>query len=166
MRKLYTIIDLDNCIADDGWRIRHIDWSPGVKPFVKYHRYHSLSGFDNVGNRWLYDDAVQRGAVIVFTGRPVIYRELTLEWIRRNFQEVPEILIMRNNDDHRPAVELKTSMLRCLWHYSVEPDQIYAAYDDHADIVAMYAAAGLHAFRKAIHDLSAYEAPRNKEHAT
>lgn len=156
MKKLYTIIDLDNCIADDGWRIRHIDWSEGIKPFVRYHRYHSLSGFDAPGNRHLYDDALVRGEVIVFTARPVLYRELTLEWLRRNFEREPEILIMRNNDDHRKSVELKASMLRCLWHYDVAHESIYAAYDDHAEVVAMYAAAGLHAYVKSIHDISAY----------
>ena len=37
----FIILDLDNCIADDQWRISRINWQH-KDPMRRYHDYHSL----------------------------------------------------------------------------------------------------------------------------
>src|SRR5579862_9309588 len=97
------ILDLDNCIADDGWRIRYINWKhPDL--FVRYHQYHSLSPWDQIGNRELFQSTPHR--VFILTARPVLYREMTEEWLRRNGVTYAAML-MRNNHDTRHGVALK-----------------------------------------------------------
>lgn len=152
----YVILDLDNCIADDGWRIPKIRWQH-KEPLLRYHAYHSLSGFDRLGNEDLFAGA--HHDVIVFTARPVHYAEITEEWLRRNNVTVRH-LIMRNNDDHRPSVELKRHMLHWLPElYGVAWKEIVAAYDDRQDVVDMFRKHHIEAYVRCIHDQCAYTAP-------
>lgn len=160
------IVDLDNCIADDAWRIPRIDWKQ-QSPFDRYHNYHLLAGFDACAN-----DDILVGArnnvdrVIVFTARPVAYRAITEEWLRR--KRVPyEHLVMRNNNDHRPSLELKRTMLHWLPElYGVPWRCIVAAYDDRQDIVEMYRKHHISAYLRAVHDVCAYTPPKSEpQHA-
>ena len=68
------ILDLDNCIADDSWRIPKINWA-AEDPLNRYHDYHSLSGFDTAHNHDLYINT--RCDIVIFTARPIMYRALT-----------------------------------------------------------------------------------------
>jgi hypothetical protein len=98
------ILDLDNCIANDAWRIPKINWQK-ENPLDRYHDYHSLSGFDELGN----GDILTRhelAEIVIFTARPVLYRAVTEEWLRRNGVNY-EYLVMRNNNDHCHSLELK-----------------------------------------------------------
>ena len=157
-----VIVDLDNCIADDAWRIPRIDWQK-KDPLERYHAYHSLSAFDEVANTDIFDRAGFE--VIVFTARPVLYRPATEEWLRRN--GVPfKHLIMRNNTDHRPSVELKRQMLFWLPElYGVQWKDIFAAYDDRPDVVDMFRRNGVDAYVRSIHDVCAYTAPEREKQA-
>jgi hypothetical protein len=153
----YVILDLDNCIADDAWRVPHINWQK-KDPLERYHEYHSLSAFDAVGNADLF--AGHHHEVIVFTARPVLYSAVTQEWLRRNGVPVKH-LIMRNLGDHRPSVELKRHMLHWLPElYDVPWGEIVAAYDDRPDVVAMYAKHNIPAHERSIHDVCAYTPPQ------
>lgn len=154
-----VIVDLDNCISDDAWRIPRIDWSK-KNPLERYHEYHSLSAFDDFVNTDIVTRPGQR--VIVFTARPVLYRAITEEWLRRN--EVPfDHLIMRNNDDHRHSMELKREMLHWLpEHYGVGWKSIVAAYDDRQDVVDMFRRHNIDAYVRAAHDVCAYTDPRKE----
>lgn len=159
----FIIVDLDNCIADDAWRIPHINWQKS-DPMERYHDYHSLSGFDRVGNIDLFEKHFD-AKIIVFTARPVHYATLTKEWLRRS--KIPyEYLVMRNNNDNRHSLELKQTMLSWLPHiYGVPLSEIVAAYDDRPDVVAMYSRAGLNAEKREIHNICAYTKPKTKEPA-
>lgn len=157
----YVIIDLDNCIADDAWRIPHIHWQKS-NPMERYHDYHSLSAYDQAGNSFLYDNA--QGEVIVFTARPVLYAPITHEWLRRNGVNAKHV-IMRNNNDHRSSLELKRHMLHWLPElYGVTWSEISAAYDDRPDIVEMYRKHGIWAHECRIHDACAYTPPVQDVH--
>lgn len=141
------ILDLDNCIADDAWRVPFIDWkAPSI--WRRYHKYHSLAAFDRCGNRRLlsFDEPTA-----IFTARPIWYRELTEEWLARN--DVPyQHLLMRNNEDERPSTALKLTQLRwLLQHYGVNIGEITVAYDDRPDVVGMYLAEGIRAEVAFIH---------------
>lgn len=153
----YIILDLDNCIADDAWRIPKINWQK-ADPLERYHDYHSLSGFDCLGN----EDILQRhrlDEIIIFTARPVHYSALTQEWLRRNGVDY-DYLVMRNNNDHCPSLELKRKMLHWLPDiYDIPLDRIIAAYDDRPDVVAMYKQEGILSFQREIHNVCAYTKP-------
>ena len=156
----YVILDLDNCIADDAWRIPKINWQKS-NPMERYHDYHSLSGFDRLGNQ----DILTRhesDEIIIFTARPVLYSALTQEWLRRNEVNY-EYLVMRNNNDHRPSLELKRTML--MWMpdvYGIPLEDIVAAYDDRPDVVEMYRKYGIDAHKRELHNVCAYTPPHKE----
>lgn len=159
----HIIVDLDNCIANDAWRIPKINWQKS-NPMDRYHDYHSLSGFDEVGNMDIF--AEHPGAVgIVFTARPVLYHAVTQEWLKR--KGVPfEYLVMRNNNDHRPSLELKRTMLKWMPDvYGIPLEDIVAAYDDRPDVVEMYRTYGIMSHKRELHNVCAYTNPNVKEPA-
>ncbi len=159
-KQKYRIVDLDNCVADDGWRIKNIAWGR-KEPNAKYATYHSLCGFDEAHNADLFWRAGEQA--IIFTGRPCAVRAITVEWLRRH--NMPYVhLIMRNNDDHSPSVALKSKMLSWLWStYGIELEQIANAFDDHQPIVDMYKSFGIPAHQLKIHSLDAYTNPFTQE---
>jgi hypothetical protein len=154
-----VIVDLDNCISDDSWRIPHINWQKS-NPLERYHDYHSLAAFDRIGNEdIIFSARAGVDQVVIFTARPVMYRAATEEWLRRN--NVPfKYLIMRNNNDHRPSLELKRSMLHWLPElYDVPWHSIVGAYDDRPDVVEMYRKHHMPGYLRSIHDVCAYTPP-------
>lgn len=159
--KEHIIVDLDNCISNDGWRIPKIKWDK-FDPSARYHDYHSLSGFDEVANLLIFDQHPQ-ASTIIFTARPVFYRAVTEEWLKR--KKVPyEYLVMRNNHDFRSSVQLKQTMLEWLPDiYDINLDQIVAAYDDLPEVVEMYRKHGIIAHTCEIHSVCAYTNPNLKE---
>ena len=154
----FIIVDLDNCIADDAWRIPKINWSKPT-PMARYHDYHSLSGFDEIGNLRIFDEHADCGPII-FTARPALYQALTREWLARR-GVFYERLLMRDNDDHRDSLELKRAMLLGLPEfYGIALEAIAAAYDDRQDIVEMYRSYKITAHRLEIHNVCAYAPPK------
>lgn len=154
-----VIVDLDNCISDDSWRIPHINWQKS-NPLERYHDYHSLAAFDQIGNEdIIFSARAGVDQVVIFTARPVMYRAATEEWLRRN--NVPfKYLIMRNNNDHRPSLDLKRSMLHWLPElYDVPWHSIVGAYDDRPDVVEMYRKHHMPGYLRSIHDVCAYTPP-------
>lgn len=151
----YVILDLDNCIADDAWRIPRINWSK-KDPGARYHVYHSLAAFDRPGNEDLFSDGSE---AIIFTARPALYRPATEEWLRRH--NVPfKHLVMRNNNDHRKSVDLKREMLHWLPElYNIAWSSVAAAYDDREDVVEMFRRNHINAHVRAIHGVCAYTNP-------
>lgn len=153
----FVIFDLDNCIADDAWRIPKINWQKS-NPMERYHDYHSLSAFDRLGNQYVLQKH-RLDVVVIFTARPVHYSALTQEWLRRVGVDY-EYLVMRNNNDHCPSVELKRKMLSWLPEiYDIPLDKIVAAYDDRPDVIAMYKEQGIPASQLEIHNVCAYTKP-------
>ena len=149
------ILDLDNTIANDGWRIKKINWKQN-DPFLRYHDYHSLSAFDAVGNADLFKN---KHEIIVLTARPVFYRSITEEWLRRVGVDVM-FLLMRNNGDHTHSRELKREQLHSLFtHYGVKKTDIFCAYDDREDVVQMYREEGIVSQRRWIHEVCSYTKP-------
>lgn len=155
----FIILDLDNCIADDEWRIPRINWQH-KDPMRRYHDYHSLSGFDRAGNKDLFQKT--KHDIIILTARPVHYAPITMEWLNRQHIK-PFALIMRNNDDHVPSVDLKRKQMGWLTHlYNIDVKDIVCAYDDRMDVVEMYLQHGVIAEVRSIHDTCSYTNP-NKE---
>jgi hypothetical protein len=153
------ILDLDNCISDDAWRIRYINWSE-ENPLRRYHDYHLLAGFDRVGNQELFINTPHN--IIVLTARPLMYRAITEEWLRRA-RIVPAVLMMRDNDDHQHSRDLKRQQLKFVMErYSVPAEAIACAYDDRPDVIDMYRELGVAAEVRFIHDQCAYTNPNQR----
>lgn len=159
----FIILDLDNTIADDGWRIPHIDWKQ-PDPTLKYHKYHSLAPFDECGNRHLFESQLAAvNNIVIFTARPVQHMLQTEEWLKRqgvNFAA----MYMRNNNDHRPSADLKMAQLGwMLSDFEACVGDVFGAYDDRPEVIEAYQRAGIkYAQRVKIHDACAYTNP-NKE---
>jgi hypothetical protein len=130
----YRLLDIDNCISNDGWRIPLIDWSC-KDPFHRYHEYHIRAPFDLLGNAGLIHPMVK---LVFVTSRPVLYRGHTTEWLARRGISFDHLL-MRNNDDHRTSVDVKRWQVQQLvLHYGIPLRNILDAYDDRQEIVDMY----------------------------
>lgn len=144
MNNNVTIFDLDNCLADDGWRIALIDQFEDDN-WKKYLRYHLMSPCDEPANVERLPPHPQR--VAIFTARPVFFFAQTRDWLRRVGIE-HNWLLMRNNDDLRGALAVKRTQLA--WFTSGDYEEvsitnIVRAYDDREDIVEMYRAQGIEA---------------------
>lgn len=154
-----TILDLDNCIANDEWRIQHINWSE-TNPTARYHTYHGLAAFDEPGNTDLFNVFVPHD-IVIFTARPSFYEAPTAEWLRRNGVNF-KALFMRPNNNHTHSKELKRTFLTALINeFGVNPGDIFRAYDDREDVVEMYKKLGIPAEVRKIHDTCAYTKPSN-----
>lgn len=142
------ILDMDNCISDDGWRLKFIDDSLPVE--TRWNEYHAQCAMDRPANG---PELLCKGhTVIISTSRPDIYRAHTINWLAR-VNVFPWIVMMRKNDDHSPSVVVKERNLRALRDaYEVRLDAITMAFDDRADIIEMYKRNGVPATRLWIHD--------------
>lgn len=136
----YIILDLDNCISDDQWRLPYIRRTMRDDDPFKYYDYHSCCAFDQSANRHLF---LRSFNVIVFTTRPQIFRAVTQEWLTRH-DVLFEYLLMRGEGDFSPGVNVKRNhLLNLLATTPVTKENIFCAYDDRAEIVDMYLQEGL-----------------------
>jgi hypothetical protein len=150
------ILDIDNCIADDKWRIPRINWQV-EDPLNRYHDYHSLSAFDNAHNHDLYINTLCD--IVIFTARPIMYRALTEEWLRRHGVGY-QMLMMRDMEDHSPSTELKRKQLMALFNNTdIKAGDIVGAFDDRPDVVQMYKEFGIPAAVRSVHEVCAYTPP-------
>lgn len=146
--KRFIILDLDNCIANDAWRIPLIRWDK-TDLTERYDDYHAASYLDEPGNQHLYRGTGLQCAI--FTARSDIYMDQTAEWLTVN--GVPwRYLIMRKEGDRLPSPELKSMQLDSFLetHHKFE---IEMAYDDRPDVIAMYKRRGVKAERRWIHEV-------------
>lgn len=165
----FVIFDLDNCLADDEWRIPLIAWHESDID-KRYDAYHRASGADNPVNVAAFVEALGRATdrgerialPIFFTARPAKYRDQTARWIETRLGADCYVLITRNNGDHRRSADVKRCMLDDLHHYGIEMQQVEQAFDDREDIVAMYREAGIPAEVLKWHDTCAMTPPKTQ----
>lgn len=158
------ICDIDNCLADDGWRIPKINWHKTGDE--RYEDYHSLSGFDSpvrhvngsVLPLWSGD------RIVFMTARPVLYRALTEHWLKTIARVAPGFhLLMRPNGHRGSSPHVKQMQLGWLFdpnsNHGVRKEDIVMAYDDHQGVVDMYRSHGIPAVRHFIHSVDAFHDP-------
>lgn len=151
------ILDLDNCIANDAWRIPFIDWNE-KEPFKRYHKYHSLAAFDMVGNHDLFSKHF--GAIVILTARPEIYRHTTEHWLRVHGIGALHVVMRQPSHEGLPSFILKERQLLDFLQINQLPlSAIECCYDDRSDIVNMYRELGFNAEVRRIHDICAYTQP-------
>jgi len=161
---MIKIFDLDNCIADDAWRASKIRFTE-EDLFLKYHDYFSLSAFDELANT----RPLEHSQWIVISARSELYRQITIEWIRRKTQQaqypgvihMPLAIYLRQHDDHRPAVEIKRDIAKMILDTLTVPPII--AYDDRPEIVEMYESLGIKACVLQINDPNIIYDPKSHE---
>lgn len=154
----YILLDLDNCVSDDNWRLDTIN-PMGLNSFDKYHKYHMLAPFDRCGNRHLFMGEGYQGPlgnkeqIVVITGRPLIYHVPTAMWL--NVHEIPAThLLMRPEDlEGVSAPALKIELLTRFLSLTGETfESVKIAYDDRQDVIDMYRTFGIKAERVFIND--------------
>ncbi len=162
MNRKVVIFDIDNCLSDDSWRIRLINWQePDLQ--LRYHAYHCGLVLDKPANLHVLEQWAEC-RIALLTACPVRYRALREAWLREHGVRF-DWLLMRNNNDHRKSVAVKRTQY--LWLTSGEYDgvtsaDVIAAYDDREDVLDMYRFVGVpHVHLLKIHDTDAYAAPAN-----
>jgi Domain of unknown function (DUF6378) len=142
----YYVFDIDNCVADDMHR----------RPLLAegYDAYHSKHIDDDYHHSDVLSAARASGAAIIWlTGRTVKYRSSTEMWLhQKGLWGISDELLMRKNDDFRKSSEFKVAVLgRHLSMNGVPHSDIIMCYDDRAEVVEAYRAAGYKAEVLAIH---------------
>lgn len=154
-----VIWDIDNCLADDAWRIAFIEHDAPT-PSERYRKYHALCGFDKPGNQHEFRTSTMQGEVPLFiTGRPESERAKTAIWLRTHIDpDRAPLLLMRGNGDERPSVDVKLALLTAeLQRMSLLRPRVVRAYDDRHDILQMYRDMfDIDARHLAIHSIDAY----------
>jgi uncharacterized HAD superfamily protein len=146
-RRRKVIFDLDNCIADDEWRLHMIRGESESDNFQRYREYHENCG-DDVCRIPVSDDRqsthymIMSGEydVVIITARPVEYSDLTEEWLLRNGIEYTHLL-MRQKGDFRSSIMVKFDAIVKTNDLRVE--DIELAVDDRLDILNMYSQFGI-----------------------
>lgn len=142
------IVDLDNCISDDNWRLNRIKREE-QNMHLRYHDYHIACSEDELRNQHIFESGY---SVAILTGRPTTYLAQTVEWLACHGVKFDHI-IMRNRYDYSNSVSLKRKMLWWLQkYYDVHKSDIVCAYDDRYDIVEMYIEEGIKAEVLSIHN--------------
>lgn len=161
-----VVLDLDNCCANDAWRIPYIEWHKTGD--ARYHIYHALAmhdenDFDTIAR------TLQRNVIdpdfarfFVLTARGNAYRRTTQLWLEDHCSWPIEAILMRNNGDHRHSEQLKAEQLHMLFaHHGVS--EVAIAFDDRQQVLDAYRATGLPVkttVLHAIHDVCAYTGPQ------
>lgn len=153
-KKRKVIVDLDNCISDDEWRLHMIRGESEPDNFQRYREYHENCGDDVC--RMSTDRHNGRGEVtlpsvyelmtsgdydvVIITARPVEYSDLTEEWLLRNGIEYTHLL-MRQKGDFRSSIMVKFDAIVKTEDLLIEDIEI--AMDDRLDILNMYSQFGI-----------------------
>lgn len=135
---MIAVIDLDNCISDEGWRHHHAISN------AEHHwdHYHRECYRDRPANLHIVKQLVTNGyEIVVFTARPTYYMDETVSWLNEhsiNFKR----LYMRPMHNFESSVAVKKLMLDQL-RAEFGQDCVKVALDDRLDILEMYADSGV-----------------------
>jgi hypothetical protein len=128
-----VLVDLDHTLSDAFWR------DPLLGKWEEYH----AAGMDDkpIGFvKQIIDMAHGSGCdIVAVTARPEWNRQMTVRWMIQH--DVPiDVILMRADDDHRPSVEVKRSLVT-----EAFPDLsvIEFVLEDRDDCVAVYKQLGL-----------------------
>lgn len=129
-----AVFDIDGVLADVSHRLHHLDARP-----QRWERFFATADRDPLlveGAERLRAALVDHD-VIYLTGRPERNRRLTERWLRHHGLPTRPLL-MRPDDDHRPARWMKREALRTL----AATRDIVSVLDDDPAVVAVLEADG------------------------
>jgi phosphoglycolate phosphatase-like HAD superfamily hydrolase len=123
-----AVFDVDGVLADVRHRLHHVERRP--KDWPAFFAAMGDDGPLDVGIALAHDQAASGHAIVYLTGRNESYRRLTLDWMRRH--GLPDgRLVMRRDDDRRPARQFKPQALRRL----AREGTVVAVVDDDPAVV-------------------------------
>ena len=127
----YIIVDLDNCISDDKYRRKWLE-AEGMNRKDQLALYHINCIYDN----YHPIEFTEENQLIIFTGRPEIYRKFTKKWLKV-YDIKYKGLYMRPKENYDKSPELKEKMLMSLLEFDPIAE-IVMVYDDRKEILDMY----------------------------
>ena len=141
-RRPYILVDIDHTVSNSFWR----DPMIGVN---SWDEYHAASVHDQPIHdiKYLLDAVYVAGAFtpLGFTARPAKWRKLTADWLLVNQIRFDEIL-MRPDDDYRPAPEIKMALAVERFGNNIAKDVAFIM-DDREDVCAAFRAIGVTAMQ-------------------
>ena len=143
---MIRIIDLDNTISDDEWRLEYIKEKAG-NPDEMYDLYHSLCTWDLPYHKKLYEG---RDDIAIFTSRPEKFEERTQRWLARWGISWAQ-LFMRPEGNLQSSPVLKMSFFYQLM--AIEkyvPMRDFEIFDDRLDVIKLFKMKGINANLKQI----------------
>lgn len=133
---VFTVFDIDGVVADVSHRLHHL--APRQRDWYGFHAAADRDPVLSTG-RALAEQAAVDGDIVWLTGRPAWTRELTRTWLEAS--DLPEgPLLMREDDDHRPARVLKLSVVRRLDRD--RPGELITVVDDDPAVIDTLTDAG------------------------
>lgn len=131
-----VIVDIDGTLSDTTHRIHHV-----TGPNRDWGAFFAAMGDDPVHEpiRDVVGSLDRDFDILLCSGRPETYRDVTVEWLNRHGIEWAR-LYMRPADDTRPDHIVKAQLLRGMRKDGFEP---YLVIDDRPTVVAMWREQGL-----------------------
>jgi hypothetical protein len=132
------VMDIDGTVADDRHRLN-------LRGAIDWDAYHSLAEEDlpNHGPINLINKMTEIGCVVVLiSSRPESTRNLTNKWLLIN-KVMAGHLLMRANDDWRPAPIIKVEMLNEFTKRAGGLLPVDMAFDSRDDVCEAYRSIGL-----------------------
>ncbi len=133
------LVDIDHTLSNAFWR------DPMIGT-VSWDEYHQSSRQDAP----LHDmiDIVEALSlnfnIVGFTARPAKWRKLTMEWCILHGVNLDELL-MRPDDNYRPAPELKLELVNA--RFPNPKEEVAAILDDREDVIAAFKGIGITALQ-------------------
>ena len=138
-----AIVDIDGTISDARHRLHFVLQRP-----KDYEAFHSRCGEDPVipSVRRVVSALSELFKVVLVTGRPDTYRDITMDWLDSNAVIYDE-LHMRPAGDTSPAAQFKS---RVLFELVSKGHEIFLAIEDQQSVVDMWRANGVHCLQTAV----------------
>ncbi len=134
---MIAVFDIDGVLADATHRQHHLERRP--KDWDAFFADVGADGLLIQGRALLREFAVGHD-VVLLSGRPERTRQDTEAWLARHDIEVSR-LVLRADDDYRPAARLKADLVRRVG----SPDEIVVVVDDDLAVVTALDALGYRA---------------------
>jgi len=137
MTREAALFDLDGTLCDTS-AIVHLTQGPDRD----YRAFHAASAGcpPDAAVRAALEDARRRGlAIVLWTGREFVWRDLTIDWLAAH-EIAWDGLYMRLAADYRPAPKVKAELLRDI---ADDGFRVVEAWEDDREIVALLDAAGV-----------------------
>lgn len=143
IRTKHIIFDIDGVLADCSHRLKYIQGEK--KDYDKFYSEEELLKDQVVDqNHVIFTILEEIGESIIFvTGRNEICREATRKWLEEKAWSRPYRLLMRPENDWRPAHEVKEGLIKEYIGF----ENINFAFDDDDKINEMYAKHGVTCYK-------------------
>lgn len=130
--KQAIIFDIDGTLADHKNRLKYIKQKP-----KKWDLFFSESINDKPlpHIKIIYDALKKAGKyyLIIMTGRPNKYKEITIEWLQKNGFDYDK-LFMRPTNNFKQNLEMKEILLQKIMQYY----EVVFAFDDDEKVIELY----------------------------